>query len=486
MPCPARPARLRPWRRLARSVGVITLVVATACGDDGATPSAADGTEATLSTAPRSTVQRSGASSGAPGNPTIASTAPASTTPSSTTPGDDAAEAALTAVMSWLADPGLVDPDRFSPAFLEAVPVEEITATFEAMGGPWEVVGSEAAGAGALVALIEGPGPPGLVELSVSDDGRIDSLRLRPAEVVDPPATLAALVERVAATAPTTAFLRADVDAAGSCISVAELRSGESVPVGSIFKLYVLWAVAEQIASGELTWDHPVPIRDELDSFPTGITQDDPAGSSVTVRELARRMIEISDNTATDHLMNLVGRDQVEQALVTLGHHRPADTLPLLTTRELFTIKADPELVARYAAADEVARRAILDEEIALQPLPPLESFPPTPVAPTTVEWFASPDDICRALVALDDRAEAAGLEPIREILSANPGVAADPATFPQILHKGGSEVGLLAGAWLATRPDGSRIAVVGSVADDAADVDPLALQLLGLGLTLT
>jgi hypothetical protein len=119
-------------------------------------------------------------------------------------------------------------------------------------------------------------------------------------------------------------------------------------------------------------------------------------------------------------------------------------------------------------------------------PLPPLESFPPTPVAPTTIEWFASPADICRALVALDDRASEQGLEPIREILSANPGVAVDPAVFSQVLHKGGSEIGLLAGAWLATRPDGSRIAVVGSVADERADVDPLSLQLFGLGLTLS
>jgi len=56
---------------------------------------------------------------------------------------------------------------------------------------------------------------------------------------------------------------------------------------------------------------------------------------------------------------------------------------------------------------------------------------------------------------------------------------------FSRVLHKGGSEVGVLAGAWLATRADGTRIAVVGGVADDRADVDPLTLQLLGLGLTL-
>ena len=51
------------------------------------------------------------------------------------------------------------------------------------------------------------------------------------------------------------------------------------------------------------------PIRDELDSLPSGTTQDEPPGTGLPVRELALRMIAMSDNTATDHLIDLVGRD---------------------------------------------------------------------------------------------------------------------------------------------------------------------------------
>ena len=238
------------------------------------------------------------------------------------------------------------------------------------------------------------------------------------------------------------------------------------------------------IDSGDVGWDDPVEIRDELDSLPSGETQNEPAGSAVSVRELATRMISISDNTATDHLMDLVGRDRVEQALVTFGHTDPAATTPMLTTREMFVIKTNPDLLGRYQAADVAARRALLDGEVAAAPLPELADFPSGPTAVTTVEWFASPSDICRALIRLDDLAEQSGLDPIRDVLSENPGVATD-GDFEQVLFKGGSEPGVLFAAWLATRPDGSRIVTTGGVVNETAPVDPQALQLLALGLTL-
>ena len=103
----------------------------------------------------------------------------------------------------------------------------------------------------------------------------------------------------------------------------------------------------------------------------------------------------------------------------------------------------------------------------------------------TTVEWFASPSDVCRALVTLDDLAAQPGLEPIRDVLSDNPGGVPE-GDFEQVLFKGGSEPGVLFAAWLARRPDGSRIAVTGGVVNETANVDPQALQLLALGLTLS
>ena len=136
-------------------------------------------------------------------------------------------------------------------------------------------------------------------------------------------------------------------------------------------------------------------------------------------------------------------------------------------------------------AADEAGRRALLDGEVrgraaaGRRRLPDRtdgRSRPPSgsPRRPT----------ICRALVTLDDLAARPGLEPIRDVLSANPGAPLDG--FERILFKGGSEPGVLFAAWLATRPDGARIVVTGGLVDEAAPIDPLAPQLLALGLTLS
>jgi len=456
----------RTWRaRLAPLVGAL-LLVAAACGDDGggATPPSAPSSSSSSSS----------------------STAP-SPSSSTTAPPADRLGAALDEMLGWLADPSSVDAERFSPSFLAAVPPEQLEAVFtEIGGGRWAVVGREVIGDDTVVARLEGDGPAWLVQLGLDEQDRIGALRFQLAELPDPPASLDELVQRLAES-PRAGFLRADVDPSGACVPAAALRAEEVLPIGSVFKLYVLAAVADAVSAGQLRWDEPVAVRDALDSLPTGITQDEPDGTAVPVRELALRMIEISDNTATDHLIDLVGREAVEAQLAHLGHHDPTVMTPLLTTREWFTMEADPALLDRYVAAgDDAARRRLLAEEVAAAPLPAPEDLPIAATSPTTVGWFATPLDVCRALVALDDLAADPALAPIREILGANPGLPVDPAVLPRVLHKGGSEPGVLFAAWLAARPDGSRLVVAGGVVDETNPVDPLTLQLLGLGLTLS
>ena len=182
-----------------------------------------------------------------------------------------------------------------------------------------------------------------------------------------PPASLDQVADQVDQFGSTAAFLAAEVDEGGVCQPITAVGERSAMPLGSVFKLYVLGAVATAIDDGSLSWDEPVVIRDELDSLPSGVTHDEPAGSTLTVEELASRMIAISDNTATDHLIDLVGRDQVEAALSVYGHSDPSITVPFLTTRELFVLRSDLELLERYGDADEDARRALLAEEIAGQ-----------------------------------------------------------------------------------------------------------------------
>ena len=112
----------------------------------------------------------------------------------------------------------------------------------------------------------------------------------------------------------------------------AKLAYNENQPLalGSTFKLYVLSALSHAIAAGDLAWDDVVHI--DTKSYPSGVAQDWPAGSPATVQTLATLMIQISDNTATDQLIALLGRERVEAELIAAGGDA-ARTLPLLTTR---------------------------------------------------------------------------------------------------------------------------------------------------------
>jgi hypothetical protein len=392
------------------------------------------------------------------------------------------ARRALDDVLSWLNSPSTLDADRFSAEFLASVPIDDLIGVFEELSNTWLIESVDELAENELTAIIREPMLLLEVRLTVDGDGRISGLLFTPA-LEEQPESLPQVAEQVDGFGPMSAFLAAEVDDAGVCQPIAAVRADEALPLGSVFKLYVLGAVATAVDEGTLSWEQPVVIRDELDSLPSGITQDEPAGSTLTVEELARRMIAISDNTATDHLIDLVGRDRVEAALDVLGHSDPAITQPFLTTRELFALRSDFQLRRRYLDADERTRRQLLAEEVTGQPVHLLDWEEPRDV--TTVEWFATPIDICQALVALDDLDANAELGPVREIMTANEDVFTTDRPLDRLLFKGGSEPGVLFEAWLAVTAEGQRFAIVGGAASDTEQIHPTLATLLTSALEL-
>ena len=152
-------------------------------------------------------------------------------------------------------------------------------------------------------------------------------------------------------------FLVARLGAAPKAIAGA--RTEEQFAVGSAFKLWVLDALAEEIVAGRLRWDQVVRL--ETRSPPGGITQDWPPDAAVTIETLATLMISRSDNTATDTLIRLVGRERITERLRATGHSDPARMLPLLTAAEAFALKlSPPSLREAYARADDARQARIL------------------------------------------------------------------------------------------------------------------------------
>lgn len=259
-------------------------------------------------------------------------------------------------------------------------------------------------------------------------------------------------------------------------IPIAGARENEAGAIGSTFKLYVLGALAEDIAAGTLAWNTNIAIRDEWKSLPSGTMQLVKAGQTYQVATFAMNMISISDNTATDHLIHTLGRERIE-AYTNARNSNTAKNTPFLTTREMFALKLsdDETLLERYADATTEERRAMLPPEgdLGLE-LPSLESAGSwaEPRAINTVEWFASPKECCLAMARLRELEQVAGMEPLGKILRKNPGISFDSEVWKSTAFKGGSEPGVMNGTWLLQRADDRwfTISVTWNDSDNAID----------------
>jgi hypothetical protein len=376
---------------------------------------------------------------------------------------------------------------RFAEIFRDQVSFGDFTALIDQVTtglSGWTVIETETSGSTNLVVLIAPSRrePVLRVLMNIDADQRIDGLFLQPGEppvLDDPPETFEEAFDRMAALGTAGVVVAETTD--GRCAPIAERLADAPLPLGSMFKLYVLGALADSIESGEIGWNDPVTLEEGRFSLPSGITQTEEPGSERTVRMLAQRMIEISDNTATDHLIALVGRSAVEAIQAEMGQAEPSLNIPFLTTRELFQLKLrEASILAEYVSGDVDTRRQVLSE-LTSRPLPELRSATGwvAPVEVLAAEWFASPLDLCHAWVDLANRSIRSGLEPLDDIVSANPGLADETHVWNEIWFKGGSEPGVLGTSWYLTTDDGRSYVVAGSVVDETEALDEIEAILL-------
>ncbi|MBX3318101.1 MAG: serine hydrolase [Phycisphaeraceae bacterium] len=316
------------------------------------------------------------------------------------------------------------------------------------------------------------------------------SNRVIPGSGKDAAASWEVLSERVGALRGTANLYVARVEPDGSLAPLASVNPGARLAIGSTFKLYVLGALAEEVRDGRRRWDEPLAIRDAWKSLPSGEMQLDPEGTEHPLSEHALKMISISDNTATDHLVLLLGRERVEAFMVGLNGD-PARNTPLLTTRDMFAMKlgADRTLADRYIASDVAARRAMLAEGGEVGSAVPSMIAAAMWKAPAwidTLEWFATAEECGRLIVAVDALSKTPQNEPVSKALRANPGIPFDRSIWSSIAYKGGSEPGVLNLTWLVDRADGARFVLSVGWNDPKAEVDLNTLiDLAGQGFGL-
>lgn len=388
---------------------------------------------------------------------------------------------------------------RFSAAFLAEVPPEAlvagVTEMVAAMAPPITIESVTPAGADGLAldaVLVSADGRARMaVSLGVSADEphQIEGLVGRPDIDLDFPAdlTVDALDATLAGLAARSGVGVYDVSD-GTCTVFHEIRSDQPVALGSVFKLWVLAELADQIAAGEAAWDETMTVEERHKSSPDGEIFALAPGTPVTLEELAMAMISISDNSATDHLLARLGRERVEAVLGRIGVADPGANVPFLSTQALFQLKfvAAAPNAADWRALDGEGRRALLDDiddavlawvgDPGAIDLVNADGVAIDRPRDLDLEWFATPADLCRTMTYLAERAETPGLEPVAAILEANPGegLPFDRERWPTIRFKGGSEPGVVAGAWWFEGADGRRYVVAGGLADPDTPVSEI------------
>jgi Beta-lactamase enzyme family len=377
---------------------------------------------------------------------------------------------------------GKVDPADFAPAFLAQVPAERVEAIARqliAQNGPATGIASltprDATEADLIIDYpqarvtaqfaIEPAAPHRFIGLFITGVARKgDSFEKIVGELKALPSKAALLVRRLDMPVPLAAH-----------------NTTGSMATASSFKLFVIAALDREIAEGKRKWSDVVPLG--APSLPSGVTQDWPRGTPMTLQTLATQMISISDNTATDTLINVVGRPQIDNARLAFG--KTPGAVPLLTTLEAFSLKmpARAALRARWIRGGLSDRRQVINEiEPSVEALD-RRVLGGGPAHIETVEWPATMAELSRVLFAFRfDPAvrPLAAAETRLAILAVNPALPVElRARFAYVGYKGGSETGVLAMNWLLRTKAGTWVTVTGAWNNPQAAVDNAAFEAL-------
>ena len=142
----------------------------------------------------------------------------------------------------------------------------------------------------------------------------------------------------------------------------AALEADRPFQMASVFKVPLLAELMSQVAAGARSLDDQITLADEMKVPGSGVLKELSAGTRFTVRDVAMLMIIVSDNTATDILLDLVGADAVNARIAACGLTRTAVTMGCRgLLRDLVGLADAPDTPETRRLAAERLRRRELD-----------------------------------------------------------------------------------------------------------------------------
>jgi len=110
-------------------------------------------------------------------------------------------------------------------------------------------------------------------------------------------------------------------------VGYKNLQSGEEFylngdvrfPAASVFKVPVLIELFNQLQDGAFSMDDLIELSAESVSLGSGILGVFSPGIKFTLKDYATLMMIVSDNTATDYIVNLLGKDKINATIKSMG-----------------------------------------------------------------------------------------------------------------------------------------------------------------------
>ena len=94
-------------------------------------------------------------------------------------------------------------------------------------------------------------------------------------------------------------------------------------PSASVIKMAALWEFYRRVNEGSLHEEEPFILRDSMKvgetPYDTGVLRDFHDGIQLTLEDVVTMMVVMSDDTATNILLDLLGIDQINQTMRKLG-----------------------------------------------------------------------------------------------------------------------------------------------------------------------
>ncbi|MGE5633086.1 MAG: serine hydrolase [Caulobacteraceae bacterium] len=109
-------------------------------------------------------------------------------------------------------------------------------------------------------------------------------------------------------------------------IALKDLETGDELLINnkvirsaSVIKIYVMIEAFRQISFGKLDINEKIVLKDSMKVGGTGILQRSKVGTKITYKRLIELMMTVSDNTATNMLINRLGMDNINESADFLG-----------------------------------------------------------------------------------------------------------------------------------------------------------------------